>query len=123
MSIKGIALCIEDAGTGATVSFHRIEFYSVDPRSGQTTAHISGYVSETKQIAGRNPLLQKSITLSGVPSRGNDAQDWIYSELVKPAPIPQSPPIEIMAGMPMPSALDTRYVYADGALVHEDATA
>jgi hypothetical protein len=115
MTIKGIDILVEDEGTGAQANFHRIELYSVDVRSGQTTAHISGYVSEVKQLAGRNPLMQRSVTVYGVPDRGVDAQDWIYTELIKP--VPEQPAGELLPGMPMPPMPGMRNVLVGGKLV------
>lgn len=120
MAIKGIDILVEDSGTGASANFHRVEFYSVDERSGQTTAHVSGYVSEVKQLAGRNPLMQRSITLYGVPARGVDSQDWIYTELVKP--VPEQPAGELLPGMPMPVMPDMRNVLVGGKLVADAVT-
>jgi hypothetical protein len=119
MTIKGIDILIEDEGTGAQAHFHQIAWYSVDPRAGQTTTHVSGYVSESKQVAGRNPLMQRSITIYGVPVRGGDAMDWIYTELVKPVSV--SPPGEIIPGMPMPAMPDLRSAFAGGELVTDAA--
>ena len=117
MTIKGIKLFIEDSGTGAQALFHQIAFDSVDPRSQQTTVHISGYVSEAKQIEGRHPLMQNSVTLSGNPTRAGDTLDWIYTELVKPVPSTTQP--ELVAGMLLPPALDSQNIYAGGELLYE----
>lgn len=121
MSIKGIDQLVEDAGTGAQANFHQIAFYAVELRSSQTTVHVSGYVSEAKLLAGRNPLMQRSITLSGVPARDGDALDWIYTELVKP--VSDQPPGEIVPGMSMPIMPDSQNVFIGGTLVQDDAPA
>lgn len=121
MSIKGIDLAIEDATTGAALSFHQVSFYTAELRAAQVTAHVSSYVSEAKQLAGRNPLMQRSILLSGTPTRGMDALDWIYTELVKIVPV--QPPGEIQPGMPMPSMPDSQNIYAGGVLLRDDPPA
>jgi hypothetical protein len=119
MSIKGIDLLIEDTATGAQSSFHQVAFYSAELRAGQVTAHVSSYVSEVKLEAGRNPLMQRSITLSGSPTRGMDTLDWIYTELVKV--VPAQPPGEILPGMPMPPMIDMQNVFVGGVLVQDVA--
>ena len=82
MSIIGISKEIEDSSTGASIGFHVIEYSCADQRGGVCTAVVGGYFNQAAYTSSKNSISRTTVTISGVPSRGSDSLDWMYSQLV-----------------------------------------
>lgn len=74
---------IEDESTGATASYHVIEYVSIDYKSHAASATLNGYVSKKAYEAGRNPLCSHSITVNALPEDGEVSRAWLYGKAVE----------------------------------------
>ena len=74
---------IEDESTGATASYHVIEYVSIDYKSHAASATLNGYVSKKAYEAGRNPLCSHSISVNVLPEDGEVSRSWLYGKAVE----------------------------------------
>lgn len=74
---------IEDESTGATASYHVIEYVSIDYKFNAVTATLNGYVSKKTHEAGRNPLCSHSVTVNSLPDGAEVSRAWLYSKAVE----------------------------------------
>lgn len=74
---------IEDESTGATASYHVIEYVSIDYKSHAASVTLNGYVSQKAHEAGRNPLCSHSITVEALPDDEEVSRAWMYQKAVE----------------------------------------
>lgn len=74
---------IEDESTGATASYHVIEYVSIDYKSHAASATLNGYVSKKAYEAGRNPLCSHSITIEALPEGEEVSRAWMYQKVAE----------------------------------------
>ncbi|OFV39628.1 hypothetical protein HMPREF3136_03895 [Neisseria sp. HMSC15C08] len=74
---------IEDESTGATASYHVIEYVSIDYKFKTVTATLNGYVSKKAYDAGRNPLCSHSFSVNALPEDGEVSRAWLYGKAVE----------------------------------------
>lgn len=74
---------IEDESTGATASYHVIEYVSIDYKSHAASATLNGYVSQKAHEAGRNPLCSHSITVEALPDDEEVSRAWLYQKVAE----------------------------------------
>ena len=110
----GINKTIEADATGATATFHRIDYYAVDLRAKMTSLVITGYVSEAAFLAGKQSLLSSNVSFQVTPPAGVDVLTFAYETATAPAVVPDpsfpaAPHLSIFAGaelVPMPVPVD-----------------
>ena len=74
---------IEDESTGATASYHVIEYVSIDYKSHAASATLNGYVSKKACEAGRNPLCSHAVTVNALPEDGEVSRAWLYQKVAE----------------------------------------
>lgn len=74
---------IEDESTGATASYHVIEYVSINYKYGNATATLNGYVSKKACEAGRNPLCSHTVTVEALPDGEEVFRAWLYQKVVE----------------------------------------
>lgn len=74
---------IEDESTGATASYHVIEYVSIDYKFKTVTATLNGYVSKKAYEAGRNPLCSHTVSVNGLPEGEEVSRAWLYQKAVE----------------------------------------
>lgn len=74
---------IEDESTGATASYHVIEYVSINYKYGNATATLNGYVSQKACEAGRNPLCSHAVTVEALPDGEEVSRAWLYQKVVE----------------------------------------
>lgn len=84
--IIGISIEIEDPNTGVPTDFHVVSDYHVSHKYKTATATLESYFSKRHHDIGKQALGNQSITLYGVPERGQDTLDWIYRNAVAAIP-------------------------------------
>lgn len=112
MSTIGIAKELTDSSTGASIGFHVIEYSCADQRSGACTAVVGGYFNQAAYTSGKNSISRTTVAISGVPSRGSDSLDWMYSQLVAATESSST-----SSSTTSPSAAATSTIYSGGTLV------
>lgn len=74
---------IEDESTGATASYHVIEYVSIDYKSHAASATLNGYVSKKACEAGRNPLCSHTVTVEALPDGEEVSRAWLYQKVAE----------------------------------------
>lgn len=80
----GIKKVLTDVNTDVPMEYHIIDFVNVQYVNGVTYATISSYFTKDSYVAGKRPLHQDQVQLTGVPPQGADVLDWIQGQLVLP---------------------------------------
>lgn len=78
------SLLVEANGVPASV--HRISSVTIGYIGGNTTAQVESFYNEDSLVKGRVALASSSIVIQGLPASGQDARDFVESELIKPVP-------------------------------------
>ncbi|ABO60638.1 hypothetical protein LA345_39130 (plasmid) [Burkholderia vietnamiensis] len=78
------SLLVEANGVPASV--HRVSSVTVGYVGGNTTAQVESFYNEDSLAKSRAALTSSSITVQGLPAPGQDARDFVESELIKPVP-------------------------------------
>lgn len=84
--IIGILAGIEDPNTGVPAEFHVVSDYHISQKYKTATATLESYFSKRHHDNGKQALGSQSVTLQGIPDRGNDTLDWIYRSIVANIP-------------------------------------
>lgn len=74
---------IEDESTGATASYHVIEYVSIDYKLHAASATLNGYVSKKAYEAGRNPLCSHTVSVNDLPEGEEVSRAWMYQKAVE----------------------------------------
>ncbi|GAB1652306.1 TPA: hypothetical protein ACU207_001864 [Mannheimia haemolytica] len=84
--MKFIEKQIENDTTGALASCHVLSLVTIDYDNQLTSAIIKSFVSKDKKESGKQPIFQSSVTINAAPDFGQSPNEWVLSELIKPAP-------------------------------------
>ena len=82
--IIGLQIDIVDESTGAPAGYHVIHDLYLGINGGSATATLASYYNRKLHDAGKHAMGTATVTLYGIPPRGDDALDWAYRSIIAP---------------------------------------
>lgn len=68
-----------EQSTGVSATYHRILRGIADFTTGNTVLEIGSYLNAEARQAGRDPIMQWSTTVYGMPGFSEDPRGWAYT--------------------------------------------
>ena len=96
----------ETPATGAIASYHVAAMVTLDAISKATSVTLQSFLSADARAAGKSPMYQQQIMITGLPDSGTDAFAFADAQLVAAAPSDDAATLN-----------PARYAFADAEIV------